>query len=228
MTQPSEEPRLDKPYLRNIAYCEAQLARFGDSYRGVGWTKRAEDVSKRYDVMLDVIRPTTESVRLLDFGCGLSHLLEHIRRRQDLPAIEYHGLDLSERFLELSRRKFPSVPYFYLDVLDDDSALPTFDYVVMNGVLTVRDGIARDEMVAYCHRLLETLFAHATVGLAFNVMSKYVDWERDDLFHVPFDELMEYLVRNVSRHVVFRHDYGLYEFTTYVYREPVRDRPADE
>jgi hypothetical protein len=54
--------------------------------------------------------------------------------------------------------------------------------------------------------------------MAFNVMSKHVDWERDDLFHLPFDELGRWLVSSISRNFVIRADYGLYEYTTYVYR----------
>ena len=69
-------------------------------------------------------------------------------------------------------------------------------------------------------RLLPRVFAAARVGMAFNVMSKHVDWERDDLFHVPYDMLAAFLKANVSRHFQFRADYGLYEYTTYVYREP--------
>jgi hypothetical protein len=49
------------------------------------------------------------------------------------------------------------------------------------------------------------------------VMSKHVDWERDDLFHLPFDALGSFLREEVSRHFVIRHDYGLYEYTTYIY-----------
>ncbi|RBB95712.1 SAM-dependent methyltransferase, partial [Pseudomonas sp. MWU12-2115] len=50
-------------------------------------------------------------------------------------------------------------------------------------------------------------------------MSKEVDWERDDLFHVPVTQLTHFLSRELSRHYVVRHDYGLYEYTTFVYRE---------
>ncbi len=55
--------------------------------------------------------------------------------------------------------------------------------------------------------------------MAFNVMSKHVDWEREDLFHLPFDTLAEFLKKELTRNFVFRNDYGLYEYTTYVYRE---------
>jgi hypothetical protein len=65
--------------------------------------------------------------------------------------------------------------------------------------------------------VLRRLFGIAEVGIAFNVMSKHVEWERDDLFHVPFDVLAEFVIADLTRNFVFRNDYGLYEYTTYVY-----------
>jgi hypothetical protein len=62
------------------------------------------------------------------------------------------------------------------------------------------------------------VFAHAKVGIAFNVMSKHVDWERDDLYHVPFDTMATLLQSHLTRNYVFRADYRLYQYTTYVYR----------
>jgi hypothetical protein len=52
-----------------------------------------------------------------------------------------------------------------------------------------------------------------------------VDWERDDLFHLPMDILADFLSREVSRHFAIRADYGLYEYTVHVYREPTADAP---
>jgi hypothetical protein len=45
-----------------------------------------------------------------------------------------------------------------------------------------------------------------------------VDWERDVLFHLPFDAAAAFVSSALSRRFVFRSDYGLYEYTTYVYR----------
>jgi SAM-dependent methyltransferase len=208
-----------KPYLNNVRCCESFLERYGDTWQGVGWTKSERDVDTRYRVMLDVIRDDTAPVTLLDFGCGASHLYEYILRH-GLDRITYEGLDLSRRFLQVSREKFPSVTYHDIDILDDAAALPDFDYVVANGVFTVRHMFSREEMVEYFESALERLYGSTRIGLAFNVMSKYVDWERDDLFHVSFDELASFLTRRLSRHFAIRHDYGLYEYTAYVYRKP--------
>jgi SAM-dependent methyltransferase len=207
----------EKKYLSIVSHYEACLEQYGDSHLGVDWPK-ADDVDKRHRVMLDVIRPGSQPVTLLDFGCGAAHLNEYIQRER-LDNIEYAGLDLSEKFVELSQRKFPENRFFCLDLLDDDSMLPSFDYIVMNGVFTEKRELSFDEMLSYFERLLTRVFGHATVGIAFNVMSKHVDWERRDLFHLPFDTLAAFLKQELSRHFVFRNDYGLYEYTTYVYRE---------
>jgi SAM-dependent methyltransferase len=206
-----------KPYLPIIAYCEDWLTRFGDSALGVGWPR--EDAEVRYRVMMDLIRPSSSPVTLLDFGCGASHLYEYILRN-GIEGIQYSGLDLSDRFLELSRGKFPSVPYYRVDVLDPLApSLPSFDYVVMNGIFNYRGSVPQEDMFTYLCNLVRHLNEKAAIGLAFNVMTKQVDWERDDLFHLPVDRLLTFLSREVSRHVVIRHDYGLYEYTAYVYKD---------
>jgi len=46
-----------------------------------------------------------------------------------------------------------------------------------------------------------------------------VDWEREDLFHLSLDSLAGFLVKELGRDFVIRNDYGLYEYTTYVYRK---------
>jgi SAM-dependent methyltransferase len=208
-----------QPRYRSIAaHYVACLERHGDNHFGVDWPNE-EDADTRHRVMLDVIRPGTDAApqRLLDFGCGAAHLMEHIRAtgRTD---INYAGLDIAEPFVELSQAKFPEAPFWCLDVLTDDvSALPRFDYAVMNGVFTEKLELSYDEMFDFMSRTIARVFPLVESGIAFNVMSKHVDWERPDLFHVPFDEIASFLVANITRNFVLRADYGLYEYTVYAY-----------
>jgi SAM-dependent methyltransferase len=208
----------EKKYLNIVSHYESCLAQHGDTHLGVDWPK-GEDVEKRHRVMLEVIKPASrgEKVSLLDFGCGAAHLNEYIVER-GLDHIEYSGLDLSEKFIQLSQSKFPASRFYCLDVLEENSSLPKFDYIVLNGVFTEKRELSFEEMFVYFRRLAARVFQHAQIGMAFNVMSKHVDWERDDLFHLPFDLLAGFLQKELTRNYVFRNDYGLYEYTTYVYR----------
>ncbi len=204
-------------YLALVSYCESFLKCHGDNHLGVGWTRGRETADRRYKVMLEVIRGSSAQVSLLDFGCGASHLLEYVHRH-DLRNIDYSGLDLSEQFLELSKAKFPQTRYYQLDVLREPEGLPEFDYVLLNGVFNSKCLLSFEDMFAYFRAVLTAVFPKVRVGLAFNAMSKLVDWEREDLFHLPFEPLARFLEESLSRDFVIRHDYGLYEYTTYVYR----------
>jgi SAM-dependent methyltransferase len=213
----TSRPASSKKYIEIIEHYEACLAKYGDSHLGVDWPK-VDDVATRYRVMLDAIRrPCPRVVRLLDFGCGASHLYEYMVAT-GVTGIEYIGLDLSPKFVKLSREKFPHNHYICADILEEPEAIPSCDYIVMNGVFTEKRGLAFDEMLAYFERTLIAVFAKADMGVAFNVMSKHVDWERDDLFYLPFDALARFLIASLTRNFVIRSDYGLYEYTAYLYR----------
>ena len=205
-----------KKYQEIVTHYEECLARHGDTHQGVDWPK-LEHVDIRYQVMLDVIQDHNSQVSLLDFGCGASHLYEYIQRKQ-LGNISYSGLDISPAFISLCREKYPSVSYYCEDILDDSVSLPDFDYIVLNGVFTEKCSLSHFEMLEYFFQMLRSIYAKTRIGLAFNVMSSHVDWERDDLFHLPLDTMAAFVTRELSRNFVVRNDYGLYEYTTYVYR----------
>lgn len=210
---------ISKRYSRIITHYESCLEKYGDTHLGVDWPNK-KDTQTRYNIMLEVMKfDKTNHVSLLDFGCGASHLYEYILQHQ-LDHIAYSGLDISEKFIQLSQKKFPALPYYCIDILEAPHEVPEVDYIVINGVFTEKRELTFHEMLEYFQTVLVEVFAKARKGLAFNVMSKQVDWERKDLFHVPFDMLAEFLVKNLSRHFIFRNDYGLYEYTVYLYHQP--------
>lgn len=206
------------PLYDEIRTCtESYFDRIGDHPTGVGWPNEA-DALVRYQVMLDVIRESpAQPLTLLDFGCGLGHLYEYLQS-QSLPMIDYVGVDLSDRFVQQCRSKHPGVQFCCYDLLKNSERTPQFDYAVINGVFTSKCSMTFEQMFSFVREIVTTLFLKANCGLAFNTISKHVDWERDDLFHLPLDDLAAFLCKDVSRNFVIRNDYGLYEQTIYVYK----------
>lgn len=207
---------MDQNYLDIIAHYESCLIKHGDTHLGVDWPNQ-KDVETRYQVMLDLVltRPGMQTV--LDFGCGAAHLYEFIQSK-GVPGLQYFGLDISAKFIQLCREKYPGVTFYQLDILKNPDILPVFDYILMNGVFTEKRTLSFEDMWDYFKVMVTSAFYRAEVGMAFNVMSKHVDWERGDLFHVPFDLMASFLGRSVTRDFVFRADYGLYEYTVYLYK----------
>ncbi len=204
-------------YQEIVKHYEACLERHGDNHLGVDWPRK-EDVIKRYRIMLELVRESKETISLLDFGCGAAHLYDYIIER-GLTKIDYSGFDISEKYIALCKNKHPNTVFYCADILTNYSVVPNFDYIVMNGVLTEKQSMSYEEMTAYYQSLLKKVFPLARKGIAFNVMSKQVDWERNDLFHLPLDEMAAFVTKNFGRHFIVRNDYGLYEYTVYLYHE---------
>jgi SAM-dependent methyltransferase len=208
-------------YTKIVGHYESCLDKHGDNHLGVDWPIPA-DIDKRYNVMLgilDIVKLNTkENETLLDFGCGTAHLLEYINRNE-IKDIEYSGLDISQKFIDVSKTKFPDNSFYCMDFFDSNTTIKNFDFIIMNGVFTEKIDFSHDEMWGYFTKLILIVFEKCNKGLAFNVMSKNVDWERDDLFHVSLDLLSNYLCKNLTRDFVIRNDYGLYEYTVYVLKK---------
>lgn len=206
-------------YNQIIQHYENCLEQYGDTHKGVDWPN-IEDVNKRYRVMLELQKfdpqPNLSNPSMLDFGCGTAHMLEYMNQN-NFNKWSYSGLDISSKFVDVCKAKFPGTNFYCKDILKEALMIEPVDYVVMNGVFTEKRDLSFEEMYQYFTALLEKVFPLAKRGVAFNAMSNAVDWERDDLFHLPIDLLASFLTKKLSRHFIVRNDYGLYEYTTYVY-----------
>ncbi len=207
----------DKKYMNIVRHYESCLKEHGDNHLGVGWPSE-EDNKRRYEVMLDVTaKDTSKKIELLDFGCGTGRLYEHIQTKK-MRSIIYSGLDISKNYTDIARKKYPDLKFYNLDVLSEGRRLLEFDYVVMNGVFTQKRDLAFNEMFEYFKQTLSAVFPKTRKAIAFNVMSKEVDWENEGNFYLSFDQLAGFLSESISKKFIFRHDYGLYEYTAYVYK----------
>jgi SAM-dependent methyltransferase len=218
-TQASAAPP-GRAYKSLVKMVEDLFALHGDTHCGLGYPKR-EGFDTRYRVYLDVTRfgpRAGEPCSLLDVGCGTARLLDEIKAsgRTDTT---YTGIDLSPVLIKAALSKHPESKFIQGDPFDVDNLWSRgFDYVIFGGIFTCKLEMTNEQMTDYMVRLLRLAFNHCRRGLAFNVMSYHVDWQREDLFHVPFDRMAEILRANFSRNYIFRADYGLFEYTVYLYK----------
>ncbi len=202
-------------YKEIYKHYEQCFEQHGDSHLGVDWPSLA-DLNTRFEVMLDLIKDKQSHATLLDFGCGNGQLIEFLKN-QNIVNIKYSGLDISEKFVRFCQEKYPEHTFLNIDLLADDN-IPSFDYIICNGVFTEKLLLSHNEMFSFLKEMLVKIFSKSNCGIAFNVMSGHVDYERDDLFHLKHDQLVDFIVKNLSRSYVIRNDYGLYEYIVYIYK----------
>lgn len=202
-------------YLKIADHYNECFKTHGDNHLGVDWPNY-EDTLVRHQIMSEIF-VNKNNISVLDFGCGLGHLYGYLKNTKSNYNIEYSGLDINENFYNFCKEKYPDLNFYHKDILLDDN-IPNFDYIICNGTFTEKKELTYDEMFNFVTSVLIKLWDKTNCGISFNLMSKLVDWERDDLFHVSMDEIGLFLKKNLSKNFTIRYDYKLYEYTIYVYK----------
>ena len=200
-------------YLDIVKHYETCFEEHGDSHLGVDWPN-ADDALRRYEVVLEGLK-LVRAENCLDFGSGLAHFHEFLQRVECKPPY-YEGLDLSKKMIAHCEAKFPDIVFHSHDVLVDGWNMGNFDAVIFNGVFTEKRDVTFSEMFDYLVKILELAYSYTNKVIIFNLMSKQVDWERDDLFHVSLDIIADTICKRFNRKFVIRNDYGMFEYTIYL------------
>lgn len=199
-------------YKDIVNYYESCYEQYGDSHLGVDWPNKI-DADTRYRVMTEGVEHCNGR-SILDFGCGLAHYYEYLIREDK--NYYYEGLELSKPMFHRCAEKHPLTTFHNIDILQEEWTLSKLDCAVMNGVFTEKLTLSHDEMFEHMTKLVSLVFNNVNKGIMFNVMSKQVDYERDDLFHLSVDKLSWFVKEQLSRKFVIRHDYGLWDYTVYI------------
>lgn len=203
-------------YYNIYKHYEECLDKFGDNHLGVDWPKE-EDVLTRFKVMTDIILNKNDICSIIDFGCGCGHLNEYIIKNN--LKIKYYGLDISEKFYNICKKKFPHNIFYKIDILKDNiDNIKNEDYIIMNGVFTEKRDLNNIEMWNFMTKILKKIFTKANIGIVFNIMSPIVDYKDEKLFYVSYDKIGLFLKENLSKNFIINNNYKLWEYSVYVYK----------
>jgi SAM-dependent methyltransferase len=84
----------------------------------------------RRNFVAEFIRPQA-GMKVLDIGCGPADILD------DLPAVDYHGFDISPAYIKSAQARYAGRARFTCKLLEQDdlASLPKFDVVLALGLL---------------------------------------------------------------------------------------------
>jgi SAM-dependent methyltransferase len=201
----------DTEHLKEFYKNEFRL--HGDSHSSVRYASRESQWS-RYDILTEISDLASKTI--LDYGCGTGHLLEYLNQK-NTRIKDYIGIDILPEFLEICKAKFSSATF--LQNLGD--CKKSFDYGIISG--TFNDALSNNR--DFWKQVISDLFLRCNDGIAFNMMSKYVDYENPKLYYEDPSYVLDFVKKNLSPFVTLRHDYLCkvdsipYEFSIYVYKK---------
>lgn len=200
--------------LRN--HYSKTYAEHGPTSKGVDWGEKEWAAVLRQSKMLEVIRHPSERVySILDVGCGYGALADLIEFNK--LNIKYTGIDIVEEMIIEGAMRHPLHKFICGDIMELE--VGKYDFVVCNGILTQKLNASTLEMNEFAQRLIKKLYDVSICGVAFNVMSTYVNYQKDNLYYRNPAELLAWCMAELTPHAKLDSAYELwFEYTVYLYR----------
>ena len=184
----------------------------GPSARAVGWRDEASQ-ALRFEKLahLFAVADVPDGYSALDWGCGYGAMFDWLADRPRLPRLgRYVGCDIAEPMIHSARERVndPRAEFVHGSRVDDE-----FDVAFVSGTFNVRFDAGDAEWESFVERTLVNLSARTRVGLAFNLMSSYVDYREPQLYYAEPERFFAFCKRRIGPRVTLLHDYPLWEWT---------------
>ena len=193
-------------------YFTDKLNEHGATHKSVDYNS-TESQEARFFQLLKVI-DASRRYSLLDFGSGYGGMYDYLVRLEH--DVHYLGYDIAEPMIVKGRELHPNNPDCWFTSKIEEA--PVLDYAVVSGTFNMKLDADFDSWTQIVVKALNQMNAHASKGIAFNMLTKYSDADRmrPDLYYADPCFFFDYCKRNFSRNVALLHDYNLYDFTILV------------
>ena len=193
-------------------YFSERLNEHGANPLGVDWNS-VESQELRFSQVAKVI-DSSQRYSLLDFGSGYGAMYDYLVHLGH--EVHYVGYDIANAMIAKGREIHPNNPdCWFTDNLEE---IPMLDYAVVSGTFNMKLEADFETWAQVIVEALNQMNAHASKGMAFNMLTQYSDADRmrPDLYYGDPCFYFDYCKRNFSRNVALLHDYNLYDFTILV------------
>jgi len=162
-----------------------------DSSEIVGWMDGKKNQLKRFDTLLDIGVKNGDTI--LDFGCGVGHMIEHIN---DIGLrVNYTGIDLNKDAIRKAKTAFMVSDIMGIRPMESPTGIvfshgsvkdinENYDWILASGVFNYK--FPKAEMIQTVNELLN----HANKGIAFNLLEAghivhpdYTFYKKDIITH---------------------------------------------
>lgn len=206
----------NNPLIEVAKYYSNKLAEHGETPQGVDWN--GDESQKLRFMQLTKVIEQPLNFSLNDLGCGYGAFFEFLN--VSCRDFIYNGYDISIDMIQAGRSRFSKNPNAHFSVASEP--LEIADYGVSSGIFNVKLGQNNQKWCDYIEFTLDVMNRTSRKGFAFNCLTKYSDEEKMQkyLYYADPCVFFDLCKKRYSRQVALLHDYGLYEFTIIVRKDP--------
>jgi SAM-dependent methyltransferase len=221
VTVPADEQNTDvRAAIEGVeALYTGNLGQHGIDSKTVGWPNEASQLLRfeKLAYLLDADDHDGD-VTVNDWGCGYGAMFPFLERRLKQRLRRYHGYDISSEMLRAARDHIDDPR---AELVESERVTHEADYTFVSGTFNVRLDATYEAWGDYVRSVLREIAQRSRRGFAFNLLTTFVDWRKDDLFYADPAEFFSFCRSQLCRRVTLLHDYPLYEWTIVaLHKEP--------
>lgn len=171
----------------------------------------------RFSRICDVFR-NDDNITVHDVGMGVADMGKFIKAEFPTKNIQYSGTEILDEYVEEAQLSFPESKFYKRD-LAEQSFEDRYDYLLLSGVFHQRRDSAIRDWEKFSQQILKNAFEMCDKGIAFNFISPFVDFYQTQVYYANLPKLINFINDDLSRFFEIKHNYALFEFTVYVYKE---------
>lgn len=155
---------------------------------------------------------------LHDIGLGMADFYQYLLEYHQEKVYKYSGSDILFEFCDEAKNRFPEITVYHRDI-SEKPADENYDYLIMSGLFHQRQETKIKDWEAFSQKIIYNSFVMCNKGIAFNFISPFVDFYQTQVYYCNLSKLLNFVNDKLSRFFVINHDYALFEFTMFVYKE---------
>lgn len=187
-----------------------RLAKYGQDIRTLASGNRERQLI-RFQVLSEVGDLHNHSV--LDLGCGFGDFYQYLKEKGTI--VEYTGYDICPDLIKICKAKYPDAHFEAKDI-QVDPVKQKFDYVVSSQ--TFNNKLMNEDNETLIRDILKRAYELSSIGVAIDMMSNYVNFKEEHLHYYSPEDIFRFC-KTITKRVALRHDYPLFEFIIYMYKD---------
>lgn len=204
---------MNSDHKRIIDRYNKRIEKYGDSIESLASGKESRR-QLRFKILSELA--DLKDKNILDLGCGFGDLYDFLDLKYGENNFEYTGIDINPKIIEIAKKRYPKLNFFVSDILNDDFD-QTFDFILSTS--SFNNKLNEESNYTFIEKIFRKCYQLSREGFAIDFMTDYVDYKvSDEIFYYNPEKIFS-IAKNFSKRVTLRHDYKLFDFCIYVYKD---------
>lgn len=201
---------IEKDKKRIIERYNYRIKKYGANIKGL-----ASGTQERRNLQFKILSQigNLSNKKVLDLGCGFGDF--YLFMKDQGVKFDYIGIDINPYIISKAKKKLKNVKFICGDILENK--ISKVDYII--AASTFNNSLSEIGNYDYIEEIFNKCYNLSNIGVAIDFLTDYVDYKiNDEVFYYNPERVFS-IAKKITKRVTLRHDYPLFQFCIYIYKD---------